>query len=43
MMIVHVGFKCHHVDENSTALIVSIGAVCDHNPEQGVSNFWPCG
>ena len=39
MMIVHVGFKCHHVDENSTALIVSIGAVCDHNPEQGVSNF----
>ena len=42
MMIVHVGFKCHHLDENSIALIVSTGAVCYHNPV-GVSNFWPYG
>lgn len=27
MMIVQVGFKCHHLDENSIALIVSTGAV----------------
>lgn len=39
MMIVHVGCKCHHLDENSIALIVSIGAVCYNNPVQGVSNF----
>ena len=39
MMFLHVGFKCYHLYENSIALIVSIGAVCNHNPVQGVSNF----